>query len=349
MTSRSPTCSSRSAASSSGRWRTWRPSWSTRPSIARSVSCSPSWWTSTTSAPAPIRRAGSRTEPVRGLRRVLPGGAGAPGRALQLRDVPDPEPSGGRRPRPGNLSAGFPIFPPVSAGNPSPRLAVSNFEEHLLDLLSASRAGIRARRGRCPHLGCPDVSRRARGVEWHRRGAHGSRARPPAPARGVPNRAPARGSRRHGARGRGARAGLSGRHRQVTDLQGEGAVARALARLRQAMSGDHSPDSDEALGTRLRAELPRYTASAHLRAAIAEGAAPPRRRAAWLAPVLTAAATALVLGLVFLPLLPRLVPADPTERLRRAVRGPRTRAPPWGGRAPPGIPPAVARVPPEAG
>src|SRR6266542_18686 len=49
-------------------------------------------------------------------------------------------------------------------------------------------------------------------------------------------------------------------------------------------------------------DVPRYTASAHLRAAIAEAAAPPRRRATWLAPVLTAAATALVLGLVFLPL-----------------------------------------------
>jgi len=115
------------------------------------------------------------------------------------------------------------------------------------------------------------------------------------------------------------------------------------------MSGDHSPDSDEALGTRLREELPRYTASAHLRTAIAEGAAPPRRRAAWLAPVLTAAATALVLVLVFLPLLPRLVPADPTERLVRSVVAEHTRALMWGARHPEVIPTALPWLSQESG
>jgi len=115
------------------------------------------------------------------------------------------------------------------------------------------------------------------------------------------------------------------------------------------MSGDHSPDSDEALGTRLREELPRYTASAHLRAAIAEGAAPPRRRAAWLAPVLAAAGTALVLGLVFLPLLPRLVPADPTERLVRSVVAEHTRALMWGARHPEVIPTALPWLTQESG
>jgi hypothetical protein len=115
------------------------------------------------------------------------------------------------------------------------------------------------------------------------------------------------------------------------------------------MSGDHSPDSDEALGARLRAELPRYSAPAHLHAAIAEGAAPARPRAAWLAPVLAAAATALALGLAFLPLLPRIVPADPTERLVRSVVAEHTRALMWGARHPEVIPTALPWLTQESG
>jgi len=57
----------------------------------------------------------------------------------------------------------------------------------------------------------------------------------------------------------------------------------------------HPPDSDEALAGRLRTELPRYAAPAHVRVALVEGTLP-RARPAWLAPVLASAATVLVLG-----------------------------------------------------
>src|SRR5256712_11903861 len=105
--------------------------------------------------------------------------------------------------------------------------------------------------------------------------------------------------------------------------------------------------SDEALGQLLAAELPRYTAPARLRAAIVEAAAPPpRRRAAWLAPALASAATALVLVLAFLPLLPRTPPPDPAQRLVRAVVAAHERALMWGARDPRVIPPALPRLPP---
>jgi len=112
---------------------------------------------------------------------------------------------------------------------------------------------------------------------------------------------------------------------------------------------DHSPDSDEALGARLRAELPRYAAPTHLRSAIGEGAAGARPRPAWLAPALAAVATALVLGLAFLPLLPRILPADPTERLVRSVVAEHTRALMWGARRPEIVPAALPWLTQESG
>jgi len=108
--------------------------------------------------------------------------------------------------------------------------------------------------------------------------------------------------------------------------------------------------SDEALGQLLAAELPRYTAPARLRAAIVEGAAPPpRRRAAWLAPALASAATALVLVLAFLPLLPRTPPPDPAQRLVRAVVAEHERALMWGARNPRIIPAALPWLTQESG
>src|SRR4029453_17711118 len=56
------------------------------------------------------------------------------------------------------------------------------------------------------------------------------------------------------------------------------------------------------------------------------------------APVLAAAATTLVLGLVFLLVGPRTVPADPAERLVRSVVAEHTRALMWGARRPGGPP-----------
>ncbi|MGH7391726.1 MAG: hypothetical protein ACREM3_20060, partial [Candidatus Rokuibacteriota bacterium] len=61
-------------------------------------------------------------------------------------------------------------------------------------------------------------------------------------------------------------------------------------------------------------------------------AAPPPSRVRWLAPALSAAATALVLVLFFVPLLPRAVPMDPVQRLTRAVVSEHTRVVLWGAR-----------------
>jgi anti-sigma factor RsiW len=98
------------------------------------------------------------------------------------------------------------------------------------------------------------------------------------------------------------------------------------------MTGRYSDMSDEELGRRLAAELPRHAAPAHLARAI-RAAAPARApRVPWLAPAVAALATALVLGLFFVPALPRLVPTDPTERLVRAVVSEHTRVLMWGAR-----------------
>ena len=98
------------------------------------------------------------------------------------------------------------------------------------------------------------------------------------------------------------------------------------------MTGRYDDLSDEELGRRLAAELPRYTAPAHLSRAI-RAAAPVRApQRPWLAPSVAAFATALVLLLVFMPMMSRLVPVDPTERLVRAVVSEHTRVLMWGAR-----------------
>ena len=108
-----------------------------------------------------------------------------------------------------------------------------------------------------------------------------------------------------------------------------------------------SYESDEALGARLRAELPRHVAPAHLRAGVAQASAPGRRPTPWLAPVLAAAATALVLGLVFMPMLPRFV--HPTEQLVRSVVAEHTRTLMWGSRHSQVIPAALPWLTQESG
>jgi hypothetical protein len=107
--------------------------------------------------------------------------------------------------------------------------------------------------------------------------------------------------------------------------------------------------SDEGLGRRLAAELPRHPAPAHLRRQLAREAAPGRRRPAWFAPALAAAATALALGLVFVPLLPRAVPVDPAQRLVRAVVAEHTRVVLWGARRPDIVPTALPWLTQETG
>jgi hypothetical protein len=113
---------------------------------------------------------------------------------------------------------------------------------------------------------------------------------------------------------------------------------------------EQPPDlSDEALGRRLSSELPRYQAPARLRATVAAVAAPATRRGWWLAPALASAATALVMILLFIPLLPRTVPVDPVVHLTRAVVSEHVRAVMWGARRPDIIPTALPWLTEETG
>ncbi len=115
------------------------------------------------------------------------------------------------------------------------------------------------------------------------------------------------------------------------------------------MSERLSDSSDEMLGRRLVTDLPRYAAPARLRVAIVEAATPRRARPVWLAPMLSAVATALALVLAFLPLLPRSLPADPAERLVRAVVAEHTRSLLWGTRRLEVIPAALPWLTQESG
>jgi len=106
---------------------------------------------------------------------------------------------------------------------------------------------------------------------------------------------------------------------------------------------------EEARFRRLLAErLPRHAAPAHLRAAIAALAAPPRRTF-WLAPALSALATAMVLGLVALPLLPRGGEPDPLQATVRAVLSEHARSLMWGEARPETVPAALPRVMEQTG
>jgi len=98
----------------------------------------------------------------------------------------------------------------------------------------------------------------------------------------------------------------------------------------------------------LVARLPRHAAPAHLRGRISALAAPPRR-AAWWAPALSAFATALILALVALPLLPRTVEPDPFRSLVGAVLSQHTRSLFWGERRPEAVPAALPRFMEETG
>jgi hypothetical protein len=107
--------------------------------------------------------------------------------------------------------------------------------------------------------------------------------------------------------------------------------------------------SDEELGRRLGAELPRHAAPVHLRRAIL-GAVPARTsRLQWLAPSVSALAAALVMLLFVMPSLPRLVPMDPTERLVRAVVSEHTRTILWGARRAEVVPAVFTELSRETG
>src|SRR3989304_5517857 len=88
---------------------------------------------------------------------------------------------------------------------------------------------------------------------------------------------------------------------------------------------------EEARFRRLLAErLPRHAAPPP-----PPGGAPPRR-AFWWAPALSALATAMVLGLVALPLLPRAVEPDPFRSMVSAVLSQHARSLMWGEARPEG-------------
>lgn len=112
-----------------------------------------------------------------------------------------------------------------------------------------------------------------------------------------------------------------------------------------------TPDdpTDDGLGRRLRSELQRYQAPARLRVSILDAASPRARRSAWLAPMLSACATALVLILFATPMLPRLAPADPLQRMTRAVISEHSRALMWGARQPQILPAAQPWLTRESG
>jgi hypothetical protein len=110
------------------------------------------------------------------------------------------------------------------------------------------------------------------------------------------------------------------------------------------------PDlSDEALGRRLATELPRHAAPSRLRGAVAAGSTSVPGRAWWVTPALSAAATALLLLLFFVPLLPRIATTDPVDRLTRAVVAEHERAVMWGARRPDVIPTALPWLTQETG
>ena len=107
--------------------------------------------------------------------------------------------------------------------------------------------------------------------------------------------------------------------------------------------------SDEVLGRRLAAELVRHTAPARLRVTIVEAATPRSRRPVWLMPMLSAAATAMILVLAIMPVLPRIVPADPVQRYVRAVVSEHSRAIMWGARHGEVLPTALPWLTQESG
>ena len=115
------------------------------------------------------------------------------------------------------------------------------------------------------------------------------------------------------------------------------------------MSERFDDTSDEMLGRRLAGELPRHTAPARLRVTIVDAASPRARRPGWLMPMLSAAATAMILVLAVMPVLPRIVPADPVQRYVRAVVSEHSRAIMWGARHGEFLPTALPWLTQESG
>jgi anti-sigma factor RsiW len=96
---------------------------------------------------------------------------------------------------------------------------------------------------------------------------------------------------------------------------------------------EHIPDAGhDALGRRLATELPRHRAPAHVRAAVLRSATGPAPRMGWHAPILASVATAMLVTLLFVGLLPKSAPTDPLDLLIRAVVAEHSRTVMWGAR-----------------
>jgi hypothetical protein len=107
--------------------------------------------------------------------------------------------------------------------------------------------------------------------------------------------------------------------------------------------------SDEALGQRLARDLPRYVAPARLRTTLSKTFRPARPRLSWLAPALSALATAAVFVLFLIPGLPRPSGGDAVDHLVNAVVAEHARASMWGARSPDIIPAALPWLTQESG
>src|SRR5438093_11914189 len=92
------------------------------------------------------------------------------------------------------------------------------------------------------------------------------------------------------------------------------------------MTPDIDSNEPDEMARLLRERLPRHQAPARLRGSVADALDPPRRRrpSLWLAPALSALATAMVMLLWLAPLLPRPSPDQlpPLSRARGAGLAP---------------------------
>jgi hypothetical protein len=116
---------------------------------------------------------------------------------------------------------------------------------------------------------------------------------------------------------------------------------------------DNRYGEDEELGRELRERLPRYPASAMLRAAIVQALEPesPRRPwwSLWLAPAVSSLATAMVALLWIAPSLLTTPAADPLQLVSRAVVSEHARNILWGESRPDVVPAALPRAMEESG
>jgi hypothetical protein len=118
-------------------------------------------------------------------------------------------------------------------------------------------------------------------------------------------------------------------------------------------SGSNDQHGDEELGRMLREQLPRYPASASLRAAVVQALLPdsPRRSwwAVWLAPAVSSLATAMIAMLWFAPSLTTSPAGDPLQLVSRAVMSEHARNILWGESRSDVVPAALPRAMEESG